>query len=203
MSAFWKIAAGILAVLVGFLLLVLLINYLGILPLSRLYPEQFGFLPYKDRQAGLQNLSGAEQKKIVFSCPLDDSPCPKADIITESQVIENFKGLGYKDLLSDTDILAVEGGEYTVKVTPGASSENVNIYITTGQGLQLGYRFKGSTNLKGTGSVAVDQIIGTLNGNSRGGTSFGGNYNLIISVKDLKGREFLKLTSSDDGILIE
>lgn len=193
-------AGGILAGLAGFLVVVLALNYFSILPLSKLLPQQFGFLPQKDGKTGLQSFSGTG--KTVFSCPFGDSPCPKAEIITKSTAIKDFKGLGYKDLSKDTDILAIEGGKYNVKeTTPGASGEDVNIYITTDQKLTFGYRFKGSTDLKGKGSVVARQPIGILNGNSKGGTSFGGNYNLIFSIKDVKSQKFLDLTPSQDGIL--
>ena len=196
-----SVAGGILAGVAGFLLVILLLNYFGIIPLSRSNPRLFGFLPQK---AVLKQPS-ASQKGAAYLCPVRKNPCPTPEIITKSAIIENFQGLGYQQLAEGTEVVSIFSGQYEVKqLPPSQNPDNINITVKDDEKDYLAtYFISGKTDLEGRGDISKGETVAVLSGKGRGKQNFGQNYNLIIYVQSSDNLQIKKLSPSSDGISIE
>lgn len=196
---------GVLAGILGFSLLILLLNYLKVLPLSRLYPKQFGFLP----QISSQKTSNTPKTTTlrILSCPLDQDPCPKTEAISQATNIPNFYGLGYINLPANAKVLAVIDGQYELKEASGKGDQaKTTLTITSSdQNIQITYYFQGTAQpaIQSGSNAKVGQVIGTLGGKTRGQKVFGKLYNLIISAQQMSDLTYLKLVSVQDGISLQ
>lgn len=182
---------GLVGFLAVFIVLLIVVNYFGLLPLSR---------PFFRNKA----IPTAEQQ-TKFPCPIKKSPCPIASTISQASVSANFAGLGYKDQTNGVELISIIAGKYTQDEATGSGKNqhliNLNI-ISEQQNLKIGYRFDGKSKLGKEGSVSSGQVIGTLSGAGRGSKNFGADYNLIIFIQDQKSGGLLQLASSEAGLSI-
>lgn len=188
-----SVGGGILAGVAGFLLVIFLLNYFGVI--------SFVFLP--QRTSSKQPSSA--QKEAAYPCPVRKTPCPTPDILTKSAIMENFQGLGYQKLEEGTEVVSIFSGQYEVKqLPPSQNPDNINISVQDEEkGYVATYFISGRTDLKGRGDIDKGETLAILSGKGRGQQNFGNNYNLIMYVQSSDNGQILKLSPFSDGILIE
>lgn len=197
---------GFIGVVIAALILIFILNYFNVISLSKSYPKQFGFLP---RMSSHKTSSSADTLKNEFTCPLDQGPCPEAEVITKSTKEANFAGLGYNKLASGTNVVAIISGEYkfrevsatpSAQKTPEGESDLLNFTIQNDNYL-VSYLISGkAADLPNKGDIQENTNIAVISGGLRGKNNFNKMYNMVLSIKDLKTGQYLKLKSADRGI---
>ncbi len=181
--------------LVGLILiggLILIFNRLGVI---KNLPKQIA--------APLSTTAPNKSDKFILHCPIDQKPCPLGEAVASKSVNSNFSGIGYTSLASGLKVLAALSGEVKVQTDKATGRINVTI-ISQQQNLQVNYAFKGTSNIQADSkNVARKEVIGFLNGELVGQKVFTKDYSLIISVLDLVTNNYIKLSSSSEGLVIK
>lgn len=183
--------------------IIALLNYFNVLPLSLLYPKQLGFLPHKsfaETFPGYQQTSNIKQipSKLAYACPLKKDSCLTGTPVNLTMARPVFWGLAYQNLASGSAVLAVIPGKYSSGVSIGKTGEK-NIILTVTNNvfnIEIDYQFKGQAYLPtgvGNGSVKSGDTIGWTTDDVLDQGLFDKQYQLIMSARDLKTKEFIKL----------
>lgn len=143
----------------------------------------------------------AKGAKIILPCPIEQKPCPVGEIIEPSVQNSQFMGVGYSNLSAGVKVLSGSAGEIVVQTDKDTKKVTLSI-IRPEQNLQINYAFKGTSQVSNK-LVNAKDVIGVLSGEVLGQKVFGKDYSLIISVLDLQTREYIKIISAPEGIVIE
>lgn len=197
---------GILAVIAIFFGV---LNYFNILSLSSLYPKYFGSLPHQPLSQSTQTIStNFTLQKTSYSCPLDAKYCKNGEVVVVPDVIPPFYGIGYANAASETAVLAVVPGQYSSGVSVGKNGKKSTVLaiINEEMGVEVDYSLEGTAYIpKAPGRNIVNQgdTIGFLNGEYLDKGLFDKPYNLVVSIQDLKTKQFIKLKVSANGKTLE
>ena len=145
------------------------LNYFNILPISKLWPNQFGFLPHKqskqESNVAIQqsnNVTPIPRTKIF--CPSVKEFCEKGEGVIKDQ---KYIGLGYR-LSSGSAIFAAFDGNltstksaYPIEVNGKTTQENFKIVYLDNPDLRLRaiYFFRGKAKDIKTGKISKGQQI--------------------------------------------
>lgn len=167
--------------ILGFIMLIIAIPVLTLL--------------YKQRYAyqQTQNLP-----KISISCPVKKELCSKGEPVSLTMTKPPFSGLAYQKLASGSAVLAVIPGKYSSGASNNEKGEK-DIVLTVSSdefNMEAIYRFKGIPFVPistGKGIVEVGETVGWVTDEILDKGLFEKQYQLIISVLDLKTKEYIKL----------
>ena len=187
---------NILIQLAVFIAVILILNYFEMIPLSNIYPKLFGILPQQTTTSSYA--PAAPQGSVFYPCPVKTASCPPSDMLTQS--VENkleFAGLGYRNLPSGTEVVAIFTGSFAVQ----QAKDDINISLRSEEkGLLATYFIKGSTTLKAAGQVSEGETLAVLSGTTQRVGKFKRWYNMVISIQDIQSAKFIKLTPFAEGI---
>jgi hypothetical protein len=212
---------GLIAVFIVFLLI---LNFFNLISLSKIYPNQFGFLPHLNQTTNvkptMQNQttkppstqltpgnSNNLQNISMGSCVLPEG-CQNAVQITSvstTSADQNFYGLGFNLTGSGSAILAAIDGKVSMENTTENGEALSVVTITDPANVQqFVYKFKTGAYSPtiASGNVKQDQKIGDFN-NNQTLTYQSKSYSFILYMYVLISKQYLILQSSTDGLTIE
>lgn len=166
------------------LLLLIFLNYFNIFTLPK-----------------ASQLTTKPETKLSYSCPLSKNYCNQGLQVSLSNTKPLFQGLAYQNIASGSAVLAMIPGKFTTAVSVGKNTEKVTILTIENEqfGIEVDYQFKGKeySPIGGNrGQVKQGETIGWVSDKNLA-DSFGKPYNLIVSVNDLKTKEFIRLKPQD------
>lgn len=136
------------------LLMILILNYFNLIPLSKNWPAFFGWLPHQSSGLGE---GGVEPRRThpfaqdFFVCPVWGEQCKDAYAVMNedrSQVI----GIGYFTLSPGVEIIAMMDGSYTIS----RNANDVEIILTDTDGnIQAVYNFKDPSIVANTQPISL------------------------------------------------
>lgn len=136
--------------------------------------------------------------KTSFTCPVAKDFCLKGKSITVTPSKPLFSALAYEQLASDSAVLAIIPGEYTAGGSVGENGERTTFLSIENEELniQADYEFKGQAYIPsgvGNGQVKQGDAIGWVNQELLDKNLFDKQYQLIVSVRELKTKEYINL----------
>ena len=152
-------------------------------------------IPFKTSQ-------DSKSSKIILPCPVEQKPCPLGEQIEPSVQNSQFTGLGFTNLSSGVKVLSSIAGEIVVQTDKDTKKVTLSI-ISPEQNLQINYAFKGTSPVSNSKTVNIKDVIGILAGEMLGNKVLGKDYSLIISVLGLQTKEYIKISSSPEGIVVK
>jgi len=213
---------GLVAVFVVFLLI---LNFFNIISLSKIYPNQLGWLPHLRQTTSLKpttqnqivntqpTISPSPQPQLESSaslkvipmgtCPLPDGCQNAAQIssVSTDSAQANFAGLGFTLASSQSAILAMREGELSITNTVENGENLTVVTITDPANVQeYVYKFNKTAYIPSisSGNVTEGQKIAELK-NVPTITYSSKPYSFILYMQSLITKEYLKLESSADG----
>lgn len=153
------------------ILLMGVLNYLNVFPLSKMYPGFFGFLPHK-AIVKTGNNAGAPQSAVTppppevrktlpfISCPLSPDICKTGQAIAEGVAGgQNIYGVRFSNIPKDSTILASLSGQ---KISSAGSFTISN----TDRGIEVRYLISGDFTSISDAIVTENLVLGSFNGSS-------------------------------------
>lgn len=175
--------------------IILVLAYFRVIPLS--------FLPQKPlvSEKQKQEVKQYVEQPLQFVCPIEASLCKTGKQLYD---IKNrtFDGFAYDNLPSETKIVAVFDGTFTVTKSKEGNADVTTIsLIATDKSNEILYRFKGTPATdKLTGAVKQKDVIGTTSGGVAPLTDFNtAEYSLYVRVKNVITSQSLPFKPSTDG----
>ncbi len=212
LSNLFKIIVFVLVLL----LFLALLNYLNIIPLSSILPNQLGWLPHKPYSQNNQNVpKNTQQQSQKFrseppikldhvSCPVPKEFCKSAKVILDGN---NFLGIGFSLPLKTKIFAAMPGTIFSTGVEDKAKGISIHTKIILGgrgplQGYSTTYEFFGLSASPSAQpqDITIHDIIAEKEIGSIQGGSFPKNppfegINLLLSVQ--KEGKSLKINPQD------
>lgn len=187
-----------LAILLTFSFLILIfifiLNYFSLIPLSKNFPQYFGWLPYIDKQD--MNESDLSARRVFpedfFLCPVKGEQCKNGYAVLDSER-SRVDGIGYFYLLRDTELQAMMDGKYTVSNLDDGSTQVV--LIDKDENIEVTYIFNDanrneSLNFNSNQDIERGQTVYFLS-DSEAEIDIGTarKYALVVYIRNLKSRE--------------
>lgn len=199
-----------------FMVFLLILNFFNILSLSKIYPNQLGWLPHLNQMniSNTQNqktsnnqqpaLEDSRNLKVIpmGSCPLPNGCQSTVQIssVSSDSAQENFSGLGFILTGSDSAILAMREGKISIENTIENDGNLTVVTITDPANIQkYVYKFNKDAYLPliNSGSVKEGQKIGDLK-NTPTITYSSKLYSFILYMQIIKSKSYVKLEPSVD-----
>lgn len=202
LSRYWKLLLGIFLAFI----FVVALNYFNILALSFLSPKVLGFLPHKpfNQTFGnyLQASTNTKPAVLPYICPVDKKLCSSGEVFTISQSTPPLVGLGYASLASGSAVLAIASGSFDSGVLVDKNGNKTMLLSITNpdKNVEIDYRFNGTSytpTVLGHTDVKPGDIIGWVNSQNLPQGLTPKAYSLIVSVQNLKNKDYLKLDPND------
>jgi hypothetical protein len=192
------------------LIVLLVLNYFSILPLSQKFPKIFGFLPTKSENIIVVSNSGSisnnnlstpsapEEFKFLFSCPVVSVCAEMKQIYDKSD--QKVRGEGFVYIEDKTPVQAIIDGTIT-SVTEKDSIVTI-IEKSEDESFEITYIFTGKqeSKIKNGTKVKNFEIIANIAGSPTKLSEYSGqNYSMIFQIKDLRTDQILPVEAVEKG----
>jgi hypothetical protein len=204
--------AGLFAVFIVFLLV---LNFFNILSLSKIYPNQLGFLPHLKTTTTSNNQSQMIKNNPLDIIPVDAIPivsCPIENCknaVTIGQTTQNssqeFSGLGFPIVSTPTAVFArIKGAVNIQNITEnGQNVSIVTITASTSGNLKIVYKFSQSDLSIQSNLTFINQYLKLAELKAGSKISYQNTpYSFTYAVQDPKTNNYFRLTSFDNGRVI-
>lgn len=206
---------GVTGILFLILLIFFLLNYFGILPISKTLPF-LSFLPttgksVKEEVRTTKKTPPRPTEKPTIPnltkviCPVKGDLCKKGAILIlpEKDKTSTFSGIIYDNLPNETEILGVRTGAVQVKMGEGGST--IVSIIHKENRLLINYEFpKDAFKPNYLSKVSKEgEVIGTIVDSTKIFPNLGGNPNFMFSIQILDTKSYFRITTSEDKKFIE
>lgn len=181
----------------------LIFNYFNFIPLSKMFPGVFGFLPHQNTVNEEQKTQKVayEDQQLLFVCPVAKDLCTSG-VILYDLTTQSFNGFGYSNLPEGTKVVSPFAGNATVEKTGEEGEEVVTITIISSDNLYKAiYTFQGETKLSGSSIIGQGDNLGSVGHKAIQIVSFTEQPYILYSViQDNKSGVSLPLKPSFDGL---
>lgn len=193
------------------LIVLLVLNYFSILPLSQKFPKIFGFLPTKNMVVSMQSNGNTSANSTNTVVPTQDLPqelfvCPVRSQCVDGRGVydkteKKVKGLGYLYIEEKTKLFAIIDGKASLSIKDGDSGKKIAVISTENNEFRVTYEFSGKIkgDIKDGASIKQDEIIGDFDGGNFLPVDFTSQkYSLYITVQDLRSDQIIPLIPRKD-----
>lgn len=209
---FEALSIEVILLFFGTLIVLLILNYFSIIPLTKKFPDIFGFLPTKNKaqvtQVAQNSIAKSENGKVdsevnvvqeLFACPVRPQCTDGKGLYDKKE--KRVKGLGYIHLDKKTRLFAIIDGKVNISTKDSDSGRKINVITTENDEFIVTYEFSGTLNseMKTGQLIHQDDIIGEFDGNVFTPVDFATQtYSLYITVEDVRSDQIIPLIPKED-----
>ncbi len=200
----------IFGLIIFFVVFLLILNFFNILSLSKLYPNQFGFLPHltqtqqttnnnqQTNPTAIPTISDLKYDGLFVSCPVDKTQCQDGKSIDtyDLQTKQLFRGIEYKTLKPDTNILAVTSGDLRMENIIQDGQKLLQIEIKNNQMNILAQYFipeEDFNPIASSGSVLDKGVLGIYKSKSSTASA------LLLGLQVIGTKNYIPIGPAKDG----